>query len=83
MRGTSVRETCVSGNHAGAPVEGHPENLRTIQHYCIEGFLGGPSFGPQIMPRDASVSNSRCKFFFPESAAELNKQRRIYNFCVT
>ena len=35
----AVRETSVSRHHAG-PIEGHPETLRTSQHYHIEGIKG-------------------------------------------
>jgi len=50
-------DTGVSRHHGG-PVAGPPETPRASQHYGIEGLKGSP-----IVPRGASLSDSRCKFF--------------------
>ena len=52
--------TCVSW-HYGNPIEGPPETSQTSLHYDIEGFKGAFNWAV-IMPRDVTLSDSRCNF---------------------
>jgi len=59
IRRTDVREAGVS-RHQGAPNRGHPPWNPSDHHSTI--VLRGSRAAP-MMPRDASLSDSRCKFF--------------------
>ena len=60
IRRIAVRETGISRYHRD-PIKGSPETPRTSQHFYIGGFKGALNWDP-IMPRDASLSDSECKF---------------------
>ena len=62
IRRLAVQETGDS-RYLGGPTEGPTEPLGPSQHYRIEGFKEGPLLYP-IMPRHASLSDSKYKFFF-------------------
>ena len=59
---TAVRETSVSRHHRG-PIEGPPEPPRTSQHSIVLRGLRRALRCSPILPRDVSLSDSRCKFF--------------------
>ena len=69
IRGGAVRETCVSQQH-GDPFE-DTSNPPTSKHYLIEGFKEVWNCSP-IMPMDASLSDSRCKYFQSGHSAIIN-----------
>ena len=54
----AVRETDVS-RHQGGPIEGPPETPRTSVLWCTGGFRGALNWAP-LMPRDVSLSDSKC-----------------------
>ena len=60
IRLLAVRETGVFRHHMDA-ILGPPETPRTSQHYHIEGLKGALNWAP-IMPLDACLSDSRCKY---------------------
>ena len=55
------RYTSVSRHHGG-PIEGPSGTSRTSQHYRTDGFKGDLIWVP-IMPKDASLADSKCNFF--------------------